>query len=117
MTIRWLPLALLLACAHDPKLPPPDTDEARDAVEELEKQHDYFEGYMTTARRDCPRRCTLANAVCQKAHRVCEIAEGSPKQAETLGTYCQAAQGRCEKVNNRLRSDYCPCWSTGPRVD
>src|SRR5215813_10718395 len=109
--------ALWLSCAHDPKLPPPETDEARDANDELNKQHEYFEEYMTAARRDCTRRCTLANAVCGKARRICSIAEGSPKQEDTLTPYCSVAQGRCEKADRRLRSDYCPCWSSGPRVD
>jgi hypothetical protein len=116
--MKWLPLALVLACAHhEPQLPPPQTDEQRDAKAELDKQHEYFEEYMTAARRDCTRRCALANAVCQKARRVCSIAESSPKQENELAPYCSIAQGRCEKVDKRLRSDYCPCWSSGPRVD
>lgn len=116
--MRWLAFALALGCApHEPTLPPPSSDEAREAKEELDKQHEYFEEYMTAARRDCSKRCTMANAVCEKARRVCSIAEGSPKQADELAPYCSAATARCEKADKRLRSDYCPCWSTGPRVD
>src|SRR5262245_28050721 len=115
--MRYAALLLVLSCAHEAKLPPPDSDEAREAAEELQKQHDYFEEYMTSRRVDCTRRCTLANAVCGKARRVCSIAEGSPKQEDTLAPYCQVAQSRCDKADRRLRSEYCPCWSTGPRVD
>ena len=117
--MRWFILALLLACAHsEPKLPPPETDEQRDAAEELQKQHEYFEEFMTSARQDCSKRCAMAHAVCEKSRRVCSIAEQSPKQEDALTPYCAVAQGRCDKVDKRLRGDiFCRCWSTGPRVD
>ena len=83
--MRWFAMALLLACAHgDPKLPPPETDEQRDAAEELQKQHDYFEEFMTTGRQECSKRCTMAHAVCEKTRRICSIAEQSPKQEDAL---------------------------------
>ena len=117
--MKWVVLALLLGCAHEPKLPPPETDEQRDAAEEVQKQHDYFEEFMTTGPQECSKRCTMAHAVCEKSRRVCSIAEQTPKQEDALGPYCAVAQARCDKVEKRLRSDIrCPrCYSTGPRVD
>jgi hypothetical protein len=109
-------LLAALGCAHhDPPLPPPQNDEEREAAEEEHKQRDYYEEYHTTARSDCPRRCTMANAVCSRARRICSIAEATPKD-EALGVYCSVATDRCQKADHRLRYE-CRCWSTGPRVD
>jgi len=113
---RLLLLALLLACAHHGSaLPRPQTEKEAQAAALEQQQRDYFEEYYTTQRRDCSRRCTLANAVCSKARRICEMAEGNPND-EGIGVYCSTASTRCERADVRLRTE-CLCWTTGPRVD
>jgi hypothetical protein len=113
---RTLLVALGLGCAHhEPRLPPPVNEEEQRAADTLSQQRDYFEEYHTTSLRDCARRCTLAHAVCAKATRVCEIAEGYVRD-ENLAAYCQVASERCERVDRRTQTE-CRCHSTGPRVD
>ena len=119
--MRWLVFAAVLGCAHhEPKLPPPSTDEAREAKEELDKQHEYYEEFMTAARENCTMRCGKGKSVCQQARRICSIAESSPKQEDELTPYCAIAQDRCDKVDKRLNADYAcrmRCWSASPRGD
>jgi hypothetical protein len=119
--MKWFAFALALACAHhEPTLPPPSTDEARESKEELDKQHEYFEEYMTAARQDCSKRCSLGKSVCQKARRICSIAEANAKQEDELSPYCAIAQDRCDKVDKRLSVDYVcrnRCWSAGVLSD
>ena len=109
-------LLALLSCAHQgPALAPPQTPKQEEAAALEHQQRDYFEEYHTAQRRDCGRRCTLANAVCGKARRICEMAEGNP-QDDGLPAYCSLASDRCDRANRRLRTE-CRCWNTGPRVD
>jgi len=119
--MKWMLFALALGCAHhEPALPPPTTDETREAKEELDKQHEYYEEFMTASAANCTMRCGKGKSVCQQAGRICSIAEGSPKQSDELAPYCAVAQERCDKIEKRMRTDYAcrmRCWSASPQAD
>jgi hypothetical protein len=101
-------MAWLACAAPRPTVPQIDdeTASARQASAEARRGAEALDAELSTSAEACPRRCSLAQNVCELGGRLCDIAARHPGDPE-LTSLCAEGRARCERA--REKTGPCGC--------
>ena len=107
MRATWLGLLLFAACAARSAAPSNELGQLSSWEAQSKRLEQELRSAEVGATVDCPRACSLKNAICELTDRICTVADRHPEETD-IRVKCQDAKGRCERARTKV-DHLCNC--------